>query len=423
MNQESQQASGEKQDIHFLDYLIVLAKHGRMIIYTTLTVMAVTYLYLFIQPHVYTGIARFLPPQQSLTMSGQILESVRMSGGVGTTAAGGLGSLSAFLGLRTPGELYVGMMTSDSVLDAVIQRFNLKERHRIKRTDDARLFLKGTIKVASEKSGIITVRATDRDPKQAAALANAFVEELDVLLSSMAQREAKGQLSFLERERSQASLKLAEAEEAFRVFSEKSGAIQMDAQTRGMLQYVASLRASIDSKEIEIQVLRQRATPMNDEVIRLDTELKGLKEKLREAECQPAQNPVGEVCLPTSRVPALGLEYFRLYREAKYQEALYQLYCKLMELARLEVARDVPRIPVVDQARPPEKRSNKRVFPSLVVGAITFIIMVIAAFGREYWATYGHTENNARRLTQLRFYLERFTEDFRRLRFWRSKKG
>jgi len=38
------------------------------------------------------------------------------------------------------------------------------------------------------------------------------------------------------------------------------------------------LRAEVDAKEVQIQVLREQAHPVNYDVIRLETEVKGLKE-------------------------------------------------------------------------------------------------------------------------------------------------
>jgi len=115
---------------------------------------------------------------------------------------------------------------------------------------------------------------------------------------------------------------------------------------------------------VQIQVLRQQATPSNYDVIRLETELKGLKDKLRTSEAQWDQVCAGDVCLPSSKVPALGLEYIRLYREAKFQEGLYQLFTKMAEIARLDMVKDVTVIQVLDRAKPPERRSNKRVIPT-----------------------------------------------------------
>ena len=138
---------------------------------------------------------------------------------------------------------------------------------------------------------------TDKDAQRAAEIANAFIEELDKLLQRLAHQEARERQTFLEKERVQAIHNLTKAEETLRTFSEKNSVLQIDTQTRGAIEYIARLRGEIDAKEVQIQVLRQQATPFNYDVVRLETESKGLKEKLR------ALRPNMETALAMSAFP------------------------------------------------------------------------------------------------------------------------
>ena len=218
-------------------------------------------------------------------------------------------------------------------------------------------------------------------------------------------------MAFLEAERAQTSVNLAEAEEALRTFSEKTNIIQIDAQTKGMIEYIANLRATIDSKEVQVKVLQQQATANNFDLVRMETEVKGLKDKLQAAETQMDQKCVGDVCISTNKVPALGLEYLRLYREAKYQEIIYQMYSKLVELARLDAARNVATVEFVDRATIPESKSKpKRLFMALLIGFVTFTFTILGAFILEYWQRTATQENQARHLEELRFYLQPWRE-------------
>ena len=362
------------------------------------------YLVLFILPNKYTATARLLPPQQNLTLSGQLLEILGgrvLPGNPGM--GGGMGGMAAsLLGLKTAAEVYVSMLNSNTICDRIIDRFNLKKIYRTKFIEDGRKSLSKNVKImAGKKDGIIVIEATAKTPKFAAEMANAFIEELEKLLQGLAIQEAKGRLAFLEMERLQTSQNLTKAEEALRHFSEQNSVVQIDTQTKGALEYIARLRAEIDSKEVGIQVLRQQATPFNYDVVRLETELKGLKEKLRTAESQ-YDNCLSDVCLPANKTPGLALEYLRLYREVKFQEGLYQLYIKLAEIARLEVARENAVIQVVDPAKPPEKRANKRLGPSILAGMMTFLLMIFLVFGLEAFRNMSTKEDNIRHLAELR---------------------
>jgi tyrosine-protein kinase Etk/Wzc len=386
LSQDNQPNSRDKY--HLLDYLIVVAKHGGTIFYATLAAMTLSYIILLILPNQYTAATRILPPQEKLTLSAQLLNSLGGLGTPGTPASGifGGGMAANFLGLKSPSDLYAGMMTSNTISDSIIKRFHLRKLYKAKYIEDARNTLKKRAEIhVNKKDGVISIEVTDKDAQRAAAMANAFAEELDILLQRLIRQEASTRLAFLEKERLQASQNLSQAENALRAFSEKNNVLQINTQTRQVLEYIARLRAEVDAKEVQAQVLRQQATPNNYDVVRLETEVKALKNKLKNVENRYDQNCVGDVCLESSKVPTLGLDYFRLYREVKFQEWLYQFYIKMVELARLDTAKNVSTILLMDRALPPEKRSNKRLPPVLVIGLGTFSLVSFVMFARENW--------------------------------------
>ena len=410
----------EDGEVYVLDYLIILAKYSRMIIFASAAVTVLTYFNLFCASNTYSARARMMPPQQNLTMSGQILEGMRGGGSPGVAGSGqggGLGSMAAnMLGLTSPGGMYVTMMKSDTVLDRIISRFQLAKLFGTRYIEDTRAVLIGKSKITANKTdSIINIEVTSSNRKQAAELANAFIEELDRLLQGLALQEAKGRLAFLEKERLQASQKLSKAEDSVRRFSEQNSVLQIDTQTRGAIEYIARLRAEIDAKEVSIQVLRQQATPMNYDVVRMETEVKGLREKLRAAEAQ-RENCVSDVCLPTNKAPSLGLEYLRLFREAKFQEGLYQLYTKLVAIAHTDMVRQVAVVQVLAPATPPERRSNKRLIPSIIAGILSFFMMSFVAFGLEYIQNMNTKEDGVQRLAILKDHLQPWTDMLLRIK-------
>jgi tyrosine-protein kinase Etk/Wzc len=394
-----------EEEARLLDYLIVIAKHKRMICYTVTAVTLLTYLILFVLPNKYTSTALLLPPQQNLTLSAQLLDSLGGSSQLAKETAGGAGGFATMLGLKTPADLYVGMLKSNPIFDRIIDRFDLRKVYGKTYIEDVRKRLGNRAVIGSGKDGIISIEVTDTDPQRAAAIANAFMEELGNLLQKMAISEATDRSTFLAKERTLSLQRLIKAEEGLRTFSEQSDVLQIDAQTKGMLEYVASLRASIDSKEVQLQVLRRRATPINPELVQLETEIKGLKGKLKDCDSKDSQL-CGTSMIGTSRVPSLGLEYMRLFRETKFQEGLYQLYCKLVELSRLDEVRNTSVVQVVGYAKQPEKRSNIRAVPALLAGIATLVIMIIMAFVLEYYRGIRTNEEITRRWAILRNYMK-----------------
>lgn len=400
-----------------MNFLVVLAKHSRKIIFSTIVVTVLAYLYFVSKPFQYAATARMLPPYQNLTMSGQIMDSLgggsdAMGRGIGISG----GAMASLLGLRSTGTLYVGMMTSDTVCDRIIERFKLRQAFKVKYQEEARKKLKKMAQIISSRDGFIDIKITDTDQERVASMANAFIEELDKLLHGLALQEASKREAFLEKVRAESNENLAKAEKALRNFSEKNSVLQIDAQTASTLRYIADLRATIDTKEVQIQVLRQQATPSNYDVIRMETEIKGMKEKLRAAESQCELTTVGEVCLTSSKVPALGLDYMRLYREVKFQEGLHQLYSKMSEIARLDMIKDVAVVQVVDKAMMPETRCNSRMMPSIFAGITVFFLMIIFSFLWEKYRQLKDREEVVRDLAEVKGYLRPWVDGFVRLK-------
>jgi len=395
----------ESDGIVWLDYLIALAKHSRMIIFGSAGVAVLTYLVLFILPNKYTATVRILPPQQKMTLSAQLLNNIGGLGSPGSplTGAMGGGMAASLLGIKSPSELYGAMLTGNTISDRIIALFKLRQRYKEKYIEDARSALRQRVSISVDrKDGMITVEVTDKNPKKAAEIANAYPEELDKLLQQLTIQEASNRLAFLEKERSQVNQHLALAEDTLRAFSEKNNVLQIDTQAKGVLEYIARLRAEIDSKEVQIQVMRQQATSYNYDVVRMETEVQGLKSKLKTAEKQYDGVCISDVCLTSSKLPSLGMEYMRLYREVKFQEGLYQFYLKMVELARLDKVKDVATVQVVDRALPPEKRSNKRLPLTLTTGILMFFLSTLFVIIQESLVKTVRSEGEALRWRQLR---------------------
>jgi tyrosine-protein kinase Etk/Wzc len=406
-----------------IDYLIVLAKHSRMIVFTTGAVTVLTFLVLLVLPNKYTATARLLPPQQNMAFSAQLLNFLGAGTPGAPTGHAMAGMASSLLGLKSPAELYVAMMTGNTTFDRIIECFNLRKLYKENTIEATRKALGKKAKVVALKNGLIAIEVTDKDPQRAAGMANAFYEELDGLLRQITVQEARGRMAFMEKEREQSNQNLAKAENVLRTFSEEHGVIQIDTQAKGVLEYVARLRAMIDAKEVQIKVMRQQATPYNYDVVRLETEIKALRANLLSAEKQYEQACAGDVCLTTAKLPALGMEFLRLYREVKFQDALYQLYTKMAELVRLDMMKDFTVVQVVDRALPPEKRSNQRLLPTLLAGILAFFAMIFVSFSYEYWQNNKDREETSQSLDRLRDSMKQWDHPLRGLSPTRKKKA
>ncbi len=388
------QASRE-ENISGLELAIVLAKHKLLIVTITVGVALLSAVVSLALPNVYTGIAKLLPPQQNQSAAAMLLGQL-----------GGLAPLAGnSLGIKNPNDVYVGMLKSRTVADSLIGRFDLEKLYEKNTMVQTRQELEERSTITAGKDGLISIEYEDEDPKRAAAIANAYVEELQKLSQSLAVTEAAQRRLFFERQVKQAKDDLAQAELAMKLIQEKTGLIKLDDQGRAIIEAVATLRARIVAKEVELRAMRTFATDKNADIVRGEQELSGLRGEVRKLERAQIAGG-GDVLLPTGRVPEAGLEYMRGLRNVKYYETVFELLARQFELAKIDEAKDSALIQVVDTATPPDRKSKpKRALIVVVMTLIGALLALLVTFLRETMHRARRDPSQAAKLKELRNYV------------------
>jgi len=402
MNEDSasvrsvEQASGHAD---FLEILLVLAREKKRILQITLAVTLLASIIVFVMPKMYTATATILPPQQNQSV---------LSTMVGQVAGAATLDLRD-LGLKNPSDVFVAMLQSRTVEDALVNRFDLRKLYNVKRYQDARKILEKRSEINPEKEGLISIRVSDRDPKRAADIANAWVDELRGLNQNLALTEAAQRRIFFVQKLSSEREDLSKAELVLRQVQERTGVIQPDAQTRALVGAVAELRASIAAKQVQLQSLRTYATESNPDVKRAERELAELQAqsaKLSQMERSGTDLGTGDLQVPTRRVPEANLEYLRAVRELKYHESLYDFLAKQLEAARIDEAKDAVMVQVVDRAVEPERKSSpKRMLIVAVAAIASFLLSCLGVLIWEAIRRKRQDPDEGARIAQLQYYL------------------
>ena len=225
--------------------------------------------------------------------------------------------------------------TSTSAYWAAVQlptiwcrRFDLRRLYDEPTVSDARKVLAKRSKFSTGRDSLIKISVEDRDPKRAAALANAYVDELYKQNGRLALTESAQRRLFFERQVEAQKKALADAEAALRATQERTGVLQVNSQVESVILSMARLRAEIASREVALSSLEKAATPQNPEVVRQQTELVALREQLQKLEASGDPRRPGDPMILTSQVPKAGLEYVRALRDLKYNETLFELLSK-----------------------------------------------------------------------------------------------
>jgi tyrosine-protein kinase Etk/Wzc len=360
----------DDRSIGLMDLLIILAKRKVLIFGITFVVAIAAIIIALILPNIYTATAKILPPQQNQATSA-LLGQLSALAGAGATGA---------LGFKNPNELYVGMLKSRTVADSLIERFKLKQVFGHEKMVDTRTALESATNITVAKEGLISIECSHTDPKLAASLANGYVEELYKLTRTFAISEASQRRLFFEKQLQQTKDALVTAEVAMRRSQEATGVIKLDEQGKAIIESIAKLRAQIAAKEVQLSALRTFATDRNPDYILARQELTELRVQLGKLE-RDESHATGDVLLPSGKVPAIGLEHVRRFRDVKYQETMFELLARQYELAKIDEAKEASLIQVLDPAIEPEKKSkpNKRLIVMLAT-TLAFLAAVLLAF-------------------------------------------
>jgi uncharacterized protein involved in exopolysaccharide biosynthesis len=368
----------EDDEISLLDLLQTIVDNLRLLILGPLLVGLAALGISFAMAPTFTASVKFLPPQQQQSAAASMLASL-----------GGLGGLAgAAAGLKNPADQYLAFMKSNSVQDALIERFQLQERYEKKFKTDTRTALTGSTRASSGKDGLISVEIDDKDPKFAAELANAYVEELQKLLAKLAVTEAQQRRMFFEKQLFQVKEKLTEAEQALRATGVSSSVLKSNPTSA--LVAVAGLKAQVTAQEVKVGAMRGYLADTAPDFKQAMTELANLRAQLAKQEKDEPATAAGQG------------DYVAKFREFKYQETLFELFARQFEMAKVDESREGAVIQVLDAAQPPERKSKpKKALIAIIATLAAGFALLLFVFIRQALRNAGQDPESASKLARL----------------------
>jgi tyrosine-protein kinase Etk/Wzc len=354
----------EERGADLIDRVIVLGEHKLFIVSFVALAAVVALIVALLLPKTYEATTKIMPPQQNPSAAAALLSQL-----------GPLANMAGRdLGLRNPSELYVDMLRSHVVADNLIQRFSLMQVYHDKDIADARKDLEEASAIDMARDSMISVTVSDRDPQRAADLANAYIEELQKLTQTLAVTEAGRRRLFFEQEVQKAGDDLVTAELALKKTQEKTGIIQLDSQSRAMIESLTLLQAQLTAKEAQVEAMRSFATTENPEFVRARQEVEALRSELSRVKAGQGITSLADIS--TRAMPEAGLEYVRRLRDVRYHESLLEVLTKQYEIARIDQAKEAAIIQALDKASRPNRKSKPH--RALIVLITMFCALFVA---------------------------------------------
>jgi uncharacterized protein involved in exopolysaccharide biosynthesis len=364
-----------------LTVLELFWEQRRFIVRTVLIALLIFTVAAFVWPKRYTATTRLMPPSYGTTsamaMALPALTDHEGGGGGGTAGGGVMGLASQLLGLNTSGDLFIGVIQSRTVEDRVINKLGLMSVYWDRYLEDARKDLESNTTITvGPRTGIISIAVTDKKPDRAAAIAKAYVTELNQVLAEVNASSAHRERIFLE-DRLQEVKQRSEADaKEFALFASQNAAVDIPSQAKAMVAAGAELQSQMIVVQSELKGLQQIYTADNARVraaqARLD-ELKRQAEKFggKDVDANKDESLAHSELYPSVRqLPLLGVKYLELYRRTKVDDAVFELLTKEYEIAKLQEAREIPVAQVLDVANVPAKKSSPHRLLVILVGAL-----------------------------------------------------
>lgn len=381
---DMQNGNHEPRVVDALDVVVTIAENAKPIALFTALGTAVAVATALLLPPRYTAKVTLLPPQQQNSSSAALSSLGALAGLAGASA-----------GIKNPIDQYVALFQSNAVVDPIIKQYNLQEIYEAKYFEDARKqFHKEVDITAGKRDGIISIEVQDTDPKRAAAIANAHVDQLRGLTSNLAVSEAQQRRKFFEQELLETKERLTKAQLALQQSGFGKGAL--NAEPKAAADTYAKARAEMAAAEVRLGTLRRNLADSAPEVQTAREQVAQLQAQVRQLESAASNKDVS------------GADYVGLYREFKYQETLFDLLAKQYESARIDESREGALVQVIDPATPPERRSSpKRAM--LVLGALvgSFALSLLYFVVKRLWRAAARHPTQAAKVLRIRTALGR----------------
>jgi uncharacterized protein involved in exopolysaccharide biosynthesis len=330
-------------------------------------------------PRRYTSTVQLMPPDQQMLSTTSML-NILTGSGISLPSVG-----SSLMNQRTPGSTAIGILSSRTVQDDIIDRFDLRRVYHRKYYVDARKDLtERTVLDEDRKTGIVSIAVSDHDPHRARDIAAVYVEELDKLVNTLSTSSARREREFLETRLKSLKVDLDARSLALSQFSSRNATFDPAKQGEATIEATAKSQAELITAQSELSGLKAMYTADNMRVREVRARIAVLQSQLQKlggaGTAEAGADLQSDELMPSIRqLPLLGFTYYDLYRQVAVDESVYETLTKQYELAKVQEAKDIPPIKVLDAPDVPERHSFPHGSIFLIVGAF------LSAFAGAAW--------------------------------------
>jgi len=367
---------------YIADFIRTIWVRRKLVLILVFSGIVLSLIYALKQANIYTSTTTLLPPDDSSSYTGLM----SMLSGAGPAASLG----SSELGIAGPAELYVTILGSRNVQNAVVADLNLVKYFEARDAEGARRILSGEV-IAEEdrKSGIITVSVRDLNPQMAASIAQAYVSELNRVLNDDTTSSARRERIFLEGRVKDIKQQLDDTAQALSEFSRKNQTVDAVSQAKSMMDAGIKLQSELIDARSQLAALRQVYSEDNSRVKAADARISELQRQIVAmggGSGGDSSNAKGSGYPSAGQLSALGVPYYDLERKMMVEEAIWEALTKQYEAAKVDEAKEIPTVRVLDVANVPQTKTGPIRSMIVIVGTLcSFVLACLVVLATKFW--------------------------------------
>lgn len=360
-----------------MDYATIVVKWRWFIIRNCFFVGVIAVIVSLLLPKWYQSTAVIMPPTENSSLGfnvSALLSKIPLGG----------------LGIGLPGmqseqsQIFMAILKSRTLREKIIKKYDLMGFYESEDIEEALETLDEKLEIEFGDEGQLAISFLDRTPERAAEITADFVAGLDSINTALNVQKAREDRLFIEKRFEQNKNDLRLAEEKLKEFQQKHGVVDIPEQTRAAISSAAQLQSEIYATEIELNMKRKHLSPQHVEVRQTRELLMEYRKKLAELKSGNSHSADDDLFIPFEAVPDVGLDYLRLYREVEIQNTLFELLIQLYEQAKIEEAKDIPSLQILDPPSIPIKKTKpKRTLIVLLCGLLAMFVSLTYAFASE----------------------------------------
>lgn len=279
------------------------------------------------------------------------------------------------------------VLTSNSVADEVIAKFDLKKRYNSSHLEHARIALwKHCAASADRKSGVVSLTCEDHDPELAMGMATFFGEVGNRVFGRISASSAREERRFLEGQVVKARKDVDDSSRRLREFQEKHRVVDLGEQSKAVISAMASIKGELVAKQLQLSYLSSFSSRTEANVVQFEQQIRIMEAKLKQLEdSNPALGAPHNFFPDAMRVPELRFELEQLFREQKIHETVFFLMTQRFETAKVDEARDTSTFQILDQPTLPTYRSRPKLKKLILLGLIGSLGFAMALIVLPEW--------------------------------------